>query len=181
MKQYLASTDIIDWKHPEVFKRARELSEGVKSPEQIAKRCFEWVRDEILHSYDHQMNPVTCAASEVLRARTELPFCQKPSVSGPASSQLHSSRSVLSTAGLRSERPMPLSARAQRYLFCRIQAGTVLMPVGIELALNAQFCPPIERLAFQVEREGEADLPEIWPSQSRSLWKHCARSRRMML
>lgn len=29
--------------------------------------------------------------------------------------------------------------------------------------INAEFCPPVEHLAFTVELKGEADLPEIWP------------------
>ncbi len=36
----------------------------------IAHRCFEFVRDEVRHSWDFKENPVTCHASEVLRHRT---------------------------------------------------------------------------------------------------------------
>jgi len=162
MKQYLASTDIIDWKHPEVFKRARELSEGIKSPKQIAKRCFEWVRDEILHSYDHQMNPVTCAASEVLRAGTGYCF----------------SKSHLLAALLRAN-SIPTGLCYQRLdldqsgrFHCLHGLNAIYFEDtgwyrvdarGNRTGVDAQFNPPVERLAFRVEREEEADLPEIWP------------------
>jgi hypothetical protein len=28
--------------------------------------------------------------------------------------------------------------------------------------VSAEFCPPIEKLAFPIVTKGEADLPEIW-------------------
>ena len=31
------------------------------------------------------------------------------------------------------------------------------------IRIDAQFTPPIERLAFRIEHPGEVDLPEIWP------------------
>ena len=71
MNDYLKSTEIIDWQHPAVLKLAQELSTGTVLD--TAQQCFEWVRDEIRHSFDFQLNPVTCQASEVLEKRTG--FC----------------------------------------------------------------------------------------------------------
>ena len=67
MNKYLQSTEIIDWNHPEVMKQAKELSYGIDKHEDIAKACFEYVRDEIQHSNDFKLNPVTCIASDVLK------------------------------------------------------------------------------------------------------------------
>jgi hypothetical protein len=33
---------------------------------------------------------------------------------------------------------------------------------GNKPGINAEFCPPIEKLAFPIMTKGEADLPEIW-------------------
>ena len=63
--QYLASSSIIDWHHPSIMILAAQLSNGCDSQTEIAKKCFEWVRDEIKHSYDYKLNPVTCRASEM--------------------------------------------------------------------------------------------------------------------
>lgn len=68
MEQYLASTDIIDWKTPEIIKLA--LSAVQDSEENIALACFEWVRDNIKHSWDYKLNPTTCKASDVLKYKT---------------------------------------------------------------------------------------------------------------
>jgi transglutaminase-like putative cysteine protease len=70
MQPYLASSEFIDWRHPEVSAIAAELAEGCLDKLQVAKRCFEFVRDEIRHSWDFQTSPVTCRASDVLHHRT---------------------------------------------------------------------------------------------------------------
>jgi transglutaminase-like putative cysteine protease len=70
MKQYLESSEYIDWATPEVEAKAIQLAEGKSSEEEIAKACFEFVRDEIKHSWDHQLNPVASKASEVLEHKT---------------------------------------------------------------------------------------------------------------
>ena len=67
MNEFLQSTDIIDWQHSDVVARARALATGCDEPMEIARRCFEWVRDENKHSHDHGLQPVTCSASDVLK------------------------------------------------------------------------------------------------------------------
>jgi len=45
MDKYLASNKIIDWGTLEIMKKAKELSQGKGNPVDIAKSCFEYVRD----------------------------------------------------------------------------------------------------------------------------------------
>src|SRR6478609_5420539 len=73
MDAFLQSTEIINGQQPDVLQLARSLADGASNQNEIARRCFEWVRDEIKHSSDYRLNPVTCTASEVLAARTG--FC----------------------------------------------------------------------------------------------------------
>ncbi|MCK7466909.1 MAG: transglutaminase family protein [Desulfosudis oleivorans] len=70
MKTYLESSDTIDWRHPMVSAKAAEPAAGGGLAEDIARRCFEFVRDAIRHSWDYRLNPVTCRASEVLQHGT---------------------------------------------------------------------------------------------------------------
>jgi transglutaminase-like putative cysteine protease len=65
---YLDACDVVEIHHPDVRLLSSELARGTKMS--TAKRCFEFVRDEIRHSFDHQLNPVTCRASDVLQHRT---------------------------------------------------------------------------------------------------------------
>jgi transglutaminase-like putative cysteine protease len=70
IQDYLRPTSVIDFDHPAVMKKAKELAGNSKNLVEITRLCFEWVRDEILHSHDHRLNPVTLKASEVLEYGT---------------------------------------------------------------------------------------------------------------
>ena len=70
MDEYLQSTEIIDHDSPAVQSLAKELAAGSLENRDVARRCFEWVRDEIKHSGDFKLNPTTCAVSEVLCHKT---------------------------------------------------------------------------------------------------------------
>ena len=60
MKEYLKASEVIDWQHPDLLECARQIAGDSKTPIAIAQACFDWVRDEIHHSYDYRINPVTC-------------------------------------------------------------------------------------------------------------------------
>ena len=66
MKKYLKNAEIIDWNHPEILSKAKELSANKSSMVDVAKSCFEWVRDNIKHIGDYNIETVSCSASEVL-------------------------------------------------------------------------------------------------------------------
>jgi transglutaminase-like putative cysteine protease len=67
IEPFRRSTAVIDWQHPDIVAKASALRGTDASVTSIARRCFEWVRDEIKHSHDHGLHPVTCVASDVLR------------------------------------------------------------------------------------------------------------------
>ncbi len=168
MDCYLSTTDIIDWKEPNVLALAKEIARqreakvaSVLMDAAIAKACFEWVRDNIQHSWDYKQNPVTCRASSVLAHKTgycyskshllaallranNIPagFCyQRLSLEGGGAPYcLHGLNAVY----------------LQSYGWYRIDAR------GNKEGVDAQFTPPIEQLAFPIEETLEADLPEIW-------------------
>lgn len=161
MHKYLESTEYIDWDAPEVLSKARHLAAGITNPEQIAQKCFEFVRDEIKHSGDYQLNPVTCKASEVLRHGTG--YCY--------------AKSHLLAALLRANQ-IPAGLCYQRLTisddgpqFCLHGLNAVYLAQygwyridarGNKAGVSADFCPPFEKLAFPIISVGEADLPEIW-------------------
>ena len=76
MQDYLVADDVVDWKHPDVLAKARELTSGLVSDVKKAQHLFEWVRDEIPHSKDIDSDVVTCSASEVLRHRTGICYAK---------------------------------------------------------------------------------------------------------
>jgi transglutaminase-like putative cysteine protease len=76
MKEYLQTSETIDWHTPAILELAESIASEHQSQTAIAKACFEWVRDQIRHSVDYQMNPVTCCASEVLQYQTGYCFAK---------------------------------------------------------------------------------------------------------
>jgi len=161
MEKYLAHSEMIDWKHPEVFRKAKELSEGMENPVDIARACFLFVRDEIKHSYDYRMNPVTCKASSVLEHQTG--YCY-------AKSHLLAAllRASGIPAGLCYQR---LAIDGENPPFCLHGLNAVYLPDigwyrvdarGNKPGVDADFTPPVEQLAFPIVYEGEANLEGIW-------------------
>jgi len=160
--EFLRSTDVINWRHPAVAAQAQVLRRNLTDAVAIARRCFDWVRDEIKHSGDHRLSAVTCAASEVLQER-----------SGYCYAKSHLLAALLRAngigAGLCYQR---LSLDDEGGRFCLHGLNAVLLPGigwyradprGNRAGIDAQFIPPTERLAFSVRLLGEADLPDVWP------------------
>lgn len=157
---FLRSTVVVDWKHPAVLAKSRELGSEATSQLEITRRCFEWVRDEIQHSNDFHRNPVTCSASEAFLAGTgycyakshllaallranNIPtgFCyQRLSIddTGPPYS-LHGLNAV----------------HLPEFGWYRIDAR------GNKPGVDAQFRPPIEQLAFRLNFSEERAFPDI--------------------
>jgi transglutaminase-like putative cysteine protease len=162
MRDYLQSTEVIDWRHPMVLEKAHALCAGVHDLEGKAKCCFNWVRDEIKHSYDYQLSPVTCTASEVLSAGTGYCFAK-----------CHLLVALLRANGIpagfcyqrlsRDDNGPPFTLHGLVAVHLPTHGWYRVDPRGNRPGIDAQFTPPVERLAFHVHLAGEADLPEIWP------------------
>ena len=161
LNRFLYSSAYIDWQHPAVAAKARELAGDSSDHIGIARRCFEFVRDEIRHSWDYRLNPVTCKASDVLEHTTG--YCYAKS---------HLLAALLRAngipAGLCYQR---LSLEGKGAPYCLHGLNAVWLPDhgwyridarGNKPGVDAQFCPPVERLAFGINERLEADLPEIW-------------------
>ncbi|TAL29321.1 MAG: transglutaminase family protein [Spirochaetes bacterium] len=161
MEHYLHASAIINFDAPAVLACARELARGNAGAIEIARRCFVFVRDEIRHSWDHRMNPVTLRASDVLAHRTG--YCYAKS---------HLLAALLRAngipAGLCYQR-LALDESAKPFCLHGLNAvfldgfGWYRMDArGNKPGVEAHFDPPRERLAFIPEAAGEADLPGIW-------------------
>ncbi len=159
--QYLEPCDVIDFRSAEVTELARRLTTGNVTT--TAKRCFEYVRDEIKHSSDYKLNPVTYSASDVLTHGTG--YCY-------AKSHLLCAllRANEIPAGLCYQR---LSIDDRGAPYCLHGLNAVFLPDhswyridarGNRDDVNAQFHPPIEQLAFRADLPEEYDFPEIYVS-----------------
>ena len=159
MEEYLESTDIIDFTHPKVVKKARELAQGCGDDTQITKRCFEFVRDEIRHTGDAGEGITTLRASEVLEqgqgwcyAKSHLLAALLRANGIPTAlcyQRLSCSEYVEGIYCLHGLNAVYL----KEFGWCRVDAR------GNKEGVNAQFNPPYEKLAF-VLGENEYNLSE---------------------
>lgn len=162
MKNYLNSSKYIDWDHVNILKKAKDLSVNCNTDEAIAESCFHFVRDKIKHSNDYKLNPITVKASEVLEHKT-----------GYCYSKSHLLAALLRAnkipAGLCYQR---LTIEGDKPPFCLHGLNAVYLKEygwyridarGNKPEVNAEFCPPNEKLAFQIISDGECDIQGIWP------------------
>lgn len=162
IENFLESGDVIDWKSASVSAKAAELADGCMNETEIARRCYEFVRDHIRHSWDYRLNPVTCKASEVLLHGTG--YCYAKSHLLAALLRANGIPAGLCYQRLMIEGDGPSyclhglnAVNLKEFGWYRIDAR------GNKPGVEAEFSPPVESLAFQVVHPGEADLPEIWP------------------
>ncbi len=160
MQKYLKATNIVDYQTKEVHTLAMSLAKGCESDTQIAKNCFEYVRDHINHSGDHKDEITTLKASDVLKYKTG--WCY--------------AKSIL-LAGLLRANGIPTGFCYQRLscseykkdIYCLHGLNAIWLKEfgwyrvdarGNKEGVNAQFNPPFEQLAFEIG-EHEFDLPEV--------------------
>lgn len=160
MKEYLQVSDVIDWQHPAILELAEKITSRHQTSEASAKACFEWVRDEIRHSVDYHINPVTCRASDVLKHKTG--YCY-------AKSHLLAAllRASQIPAGFCYQR-LSIDDRGAPYClhgFNGVYLSEVgwyrVDPRGNREGVDAQFTPPKEQLAYSTRLPGEAEFQNI--------------------
>lgn len=156
---FLASSTWIDHDHPDVAAHAALLRRG--DPIATARACFLFVRDDVRHSGDHREGPVTCRASDVLRAGTGWCFAKSHLLAALLRANGIEAALAYQRLALDDEGP-PFSlhglvaARLPGVGWFRMDAR------GNRPGVDAQFEPPFERLAFAPRvHAGECDLPGL--------------------
>jgi transglutaminase-like putative cysteine protease len=160
MEEYLQANEVIDWNHPEVITLAQQIAAGLETPGAIAKACFEWVRDEIRHSFDYQMNPITCRASDVLQHKTGYCFAK----SHLLAALLRANRIPAGFCYQRlsiDDKGAPYSLHGFNAIYLPKIGWYRVDARGNKEGVNAQFTPPQEQLAFEIQFPEEADFPAI--------------------
>lgn len=160
MNKYLEATEYIDWKNQAILAQAKILSKGSCSPEETIRQCFEFVRDEIKHSWDYKLNPVTYKASDVLNYGTG--YCYAKSHLLAALLRANSIPAGLCYQRLTITDVPPFCLHGLNAVYLNAFGWYRIDARGNKQGVSASFCPPIEKLAFPIVTQGEADLPEIW-------------------
>jgi transglutaminase-like putative cysteine protease len=152
MDQSLASGPVIDAAHPSIVEMAHRLSS--------IEACFLFVRDEIEHCIDAQRGPVVLCASEALEAGV-----------GYCYTKAHLLTALLRAAGHRAGLCYQrLTLDGPGTGFCLHGLSAVWLdggwyridPRGNRPGVDAQYTPPVERLAFELVHAGEYDVPGVF-------------------
>ena len=160
MKSYLTSTKYIDWENPEILDQAKLLANEAADAVEIVRNCFEFVRDEIKHSWDYELNPVTCAASDVLKHGTG--YCYAKSHLLAALLRANKIPAGLCYQRLTITHVPPFCLHGLNAVYLEDFGWYRIDARGNKQGVTADFNPPAEKLAFPIVTAGEADLPEIW-------------------
>ena len=160
MIDYLKSTDIIDYHDKHIQEQAKLLALDCDCDEQIARACFEFVRDEIKHSGDYPSDiPTTCKASEVLKYKTG--WCYSKAILLAALLRANGIPAGFGYQRLSCSeyKPNIYCLHGLNYVYLQKYGWYRVDARGNKEGVDAQFTPPIEKLAFEVG-DGEYDILE---------------------
>ena len=161
IESYLESSEFIDSDNKSIKEQANILADNQNSDLEIAKNCFEYVRDVIKHSWEYKLNPVTCKASEVLQYQTGYCYAKSHLLAALLRANNIPAGLCYQRLSINGDGP-PFSLHGlnaiyfEKYGWYRVDAR------GNNDVVNAEFKPPHEQLAFPIIDTIESDLPEIW-------------------
>lgn len=161
MNWFLKCTEIINFDDTAVAAKARELSDGCVDDTETAKRCFEFVRDEIRHTNDHKDDVTTCKASEVLAHGTG--WCYAKSHLLVALLRANGVPAALCYQRLSiNDDGAPYCLHGLNAVYLREFGWYRIDARGNKDGIDAQFAPPHEKLAFWLNFEGECDIDGLF-------------------
>ena len=171
MDAYLEVSKYINWKDPGILKKAEEFRQRMPDEIPLVRAMYEFVRDEIRHSWDVQDKRVTKSASEVLEQGVGICWAKANLLAA-----------LLRACGI------PAGICYQRLTlgntpdigFCIHALNAVYLKSldrwirldarGNKPGIDAQFDLAQERLAFPVRRElGEVEYEGVYARPSKQL------------
>jgi len=164
VNEYLFELKEVDYSNPVIQEKISELFNSSQSDIEKAKIAFEFVRDEISHSWDIQGSQVTCNASIVLANREGICYAKSNVLAALL-------RSEGIPTGFCYQRLMLFDTPEKGYCIHALNAiylRTInkwirLDTRGNKEGINAQFSTDKEMLAFIIQEElDEKDYPIIY-------------------
>ncbi len=160
MKEYLSISEVIDWQHTEIMMLANQIASEHDNVRAIAEACFKWVRDEIYHSFDYQMNPITYRASDVLKYKTGYCFAKSHLLAALLRANQIPAGFCYQRLSI-DDKGAPYSLHGFNAVYLPDFGWYRVDARGNKNGVNAQFTPPQEQLAFDIKFSEEADFQTI--------------------
>lgn len=76
LQAYLEETDIINFRHPSIQNKIEEFEQLARNKQERAEIAFNYVRDEIQHSFDLGSSLITISASDTLESGEGICFAK---------------------------------------------------------------------------------------------------------
>jgi len=159
MKKYLEATDIIDYHDVDIQNLAKELSLDTSDDTQVAKNCYEWVRDYIRHSGDYKDNTTTYKASDVLKYKTGWCYAKAHLLAALLRANDIPTGFCYQRLSCSEYKPDIYCLHGLNWIYLKEHGWYRVDVRGNKEGVDAQFTPPHEKLAFELG-ENEFDLLE---------------------
>ena len=159
MKDFLKATELIDFNDPAILKLAKSLQADTDIA--TAKHCFEWVRDNIKHSGEFKLNPVTYKASDVLKHKAGFCFAKSHLLAGLLRANKIPAGFCYQCLSM-DDIGAPYCLHGLNALFLKDMDMWYRVDArGNNAQVNAQFSPPLEQLAFPINLKEEVDYFDV--------------------
>jgi len=158
---FLEASDVVDRQNADIQSLALELREQNRDERLLAQACFEWVRDNIQHSLDFQRTEVTCRASDVLAVGTGYCYAKSHLLAALLRANGIPAGFCYQRLTLDGVQP-PHCLHGLNAVYLRDYGWYRIDARGNKASVDAQFTPPVERLAFEAVVDGEFDFTEIF-------------------
>lgn len=164
LNDYLLELKEVNYSYSIIAAKADELFSSTQTEIEKAKVAFEFVRDEISHSWDIQSKRITCSASDVLLYKEGICYAKS-----------HLLASLLRLQGIPTgfcyQRLMLFDTPEKGYcihalnavFFQSLKKWVRLDARGNKKGIDAQFSVDEEKLAFPIQKQfDEKDYPIIY-------------------
>lgn len=161
LEGYLQSSFVIDFEHPSILAKAKELKGDAKSDVEIAKNCFTFVRDQIRHTGDYKDAIITCKASDVLLHQTGWCYAKSHLLAALCRANGIPTGFCYQRVSLPSNRGELYFVHGLNAIYLKDFGWYRVDARGNKEGIHAEFSPPLEQLAFKIRKPHEIDFQEI--------------------
>lgn len=166
LDEYLKHDSVIDYDNKSITKLADVLFKKADNEPEFIRNAYEFVRDNISHSADINEDAITCAASEVLKARHGICFAKSHLLAALLRCKSVPAGFCYQKLILDDETSPVLIYHGLNGVYIKDYKKWIRLDArGNKIGVNAQFSTETEQLAFPIRSEmGETDSFVIYPN-----------------
>lgn len=166
LDEYLKHDSVIDYDNKSITKLADVLFKKADNEPEFIRNAYEFVRDNISHSADINEDAITCAASEVLKAKHGICFAKSHLLAALLRCKSVPAGFCYQKLILDDETSPVLIYHGLNGVYIKDYKKWIRLDArGNKIGVNAQFSTETEQLAFPIRSEmGETDSFVIYPN-----------------